>query len=155
MKKDSMLTKFLVSFCVTTTGICFLELILGSLLMPDMRFGFDAFLMPPLFGLLTTATGLVTESDRALSTAETVVRMAIQLVLIEGIVFGVNLAAGNRYTVRESVFLAAGVAVVYVFVHAVVWLNDRRIAKAFNARLAQFQQENSGQRSAKIMDNRE
>lgn len=140
MKNDGVLTKYLVSFCFTTTGICFLELILGSLLMPDMRFGFDAFLMPPLFGFLTTMTGLVLESRRALSAGETVLRMFVQLILIEGIVFGINLAAGNRFTVVETAALAVGIAIVFAFVHLVSWLNERRIARAFNSRLAEFQE---------------
>ena len=143
MKSDSIFTRYLIGFCVTTTGVCLLELILGSLMLPEQRFGFGAFLMPPLFGFLTTMTALVLESRRELSAAETAVRMVLQLLLIEGIVFGINLWAGNRYSAPEAVLLAVGIAAVYAFAHLVLWLNERRIARAFNERLAEFQRENS------------
>lgn len=137
--KEAPLTRYLITFCIITTGVTFLEGILGSIYYPEQSLDFTAFFVPPLYGFLTALTGLVTESRRTLSTGETVFRMALQLGLIELIVLGSNYLAGNSYTPVQYVIIALGVAAVFAFVYFMIWLNDRRIAAAFNKRLAELQ----------------
>ena len=100
--------------------------------------------MPPGFGLLTALTGIVVESRRVLSVWETVFRLVMQWLLILGLVFGVNLLVGYRFTPLMAGIVAAEVTVIFLFVYFVMWLNERRIANAFNRELAalQFRQDN-------------
>lgn len=139
MKKNNTLTEFIIAFCVTTTGILFLMVILGCLYTPETRFGYDALLVPPLFGLLTSLTGFITKSRRDLSSGQMAFRMVLQLLAVECIVFGVNHLAGNRYSVGMYFALAAAIAAVFVGVHFILWLNDRRAASQFNEALERFQ----------------
>ena len=137
--KGGLLSRYLIAFCVITTGLCLAEGILGSLLMPDSRLPFSAYLVPPGFGLLTVLTGIVVESRRVLSVWEMALRLVLQWLLIMGIVFGVNLFAGYRLTPMLAGIVAVEVTVIFLFVYLVMWLNERRIANAFNRQLAVLQ----------------
>ena len=70
-------------------------------------------------------------------------RMFLQLLVIEVMVFAVNIMAGSfkNYTPGICILLAIAVAGIYGVVHVMMWLNDRREAKAFNERLRRFQEE--------------
>jgi len=140
-KKGGLFSRYLIAFCVITTVLCLAEGILGSLLMPDSRLPFSAFFVPPCFGLLTSLTGIVVESRRVLSTWETVLRLVLQWLLIMGIVFGVNLCLGYIFTPFMAGIVAAEVTVIFVLVYLIMWLNERRIANAFNRELASLQME--------------
>lgn len=139
MKSGNIFTRYLIAFCVITTALCVMEGILGALLLPDMSLQFKHYLVPPAFGLLTSLTGLVMESRKELSVRQMLARMAIQLLLIEGIVFGVNIAIGNRFSPLMALVVAFENAVIFVFVYFVMWLNEHRIANAFNSRLSAWQ----------------
>ncbi len=138
-KKGGLLSRFLIAFCVITTGLCLAEGILGSWLLSGSRLSYSAYFVPPGFGLLTVLTGIVVESRRVLSVWETVFRLVLQWLLIMGIVFGVNLVAGYRFTPLMAGIVAGEVTVIFAFVYFVMWINERRIASAFNRKLAALQ----------------
>lgn len=139
MKDRGFFSRFIINVCVITTGITLMEGILGSIFLPDMPLNFRAYLVPPVFGVLTALTGLVVESRRDLSIRQMLCRMALQLLLIEGMVFGVNHLAGYSYPWPMSLALALGIFVIFIFVYFIMWLNERRIANEFNRRLAEMQ----------------
>ena len=70
-------------------------------------------------------------------------RMFLQLLVIEVMVFSVNILVGSseNYTPAICILLAGAVAGIYGVGHVIMWLNDRRAAKAFNERLRRFQEE--------------
>ena len=142
MKKKSTLTDYAISFFITTACITILEGILGLVFFPNMRFGYEAFLSPPLFGFLTTATALVNYSRIELSVKQVLFRRFLQLLLIEVIVFGLNFLAGSEYELRLNIVLAIGIALIFCTVYLVIWLNDRRFANHFNEKLRVFQEAN-------------
>lgn len=129
---------FIVTACVTTA-----QGIIGTLLWPEARFGFEAFLFPPLFGILSVLSNVVLISKKELSMGQMAFRMFLQLLVIEVMVFAVNIMAGSfkNYTPGICILLAIAVAGIYGVVHVMMWLNDRREAKAFNERLRRFQEE--------------
>lgn len=129
---------FIVTACVTTA-----QGIVGTLLWPEARFGFEAFLFPPLFGILSVLSNVVLISKKELSMGQMAFRMFLQLLVIEVMVFAVNIMAGSfkNYTPAICILLAIAVAGIYGVVHVMMWLNDRRAAKAFNERLRRFQEE--------------
>ena len=133
-----LLVFFIVTACVTTA-----QGIVGTLLWPEARFGFDAFLFPPLFGILSVLSNVVLISKKELSMGQMAFRMFLQLLVIEVMVFSVNILVGSseNYTPAICILLAGAVAGIYGVVHVIMWLNDRRAAKAFNERLRRFQEE--------------
>ena len=140
MNQKSKLSEIIVSFCISTTCIILLQGIMGMFFFPDELLPYDAFFTAPAFGALSELFGLVTLSKRELPVKEVLVRRLIHLLLIEGMVFGLNYLAGNIFTPMVSVILAVGVAVVFVTVYFVLWLLDRKSAKLFNQQLKQFQE---------------
>ena len=130
-----LLIFFIVTACVTTA-----QGIVGTLLWPEARFGFDAFLFPPLFGILSVLSNVVLISKKELSMGQMAFRMFL---VIEVMVFSVNILVGSseNYTPAICILLAGAVAGIYGVVHVIMWLNDRRAAKAFNERLRRFQEE--------------
>lgn len=147
MRKKSEVIDFLLSFFIITACITILEGTMGLLFMPDVRFGFEAFLSPPLFGVLSAASGLVTKSKKELSMVQMAFRLFLQLLIIEGIVFGANYFFGARenFTLPLNIALAIAIAVVFVIVYFVMWLNDRQSAIRFNEQLKIFQQQKNEQ----------
>ena len=138
-KGEGLLSRYLIAFCVITTALCLAEGILGSWLLPGSQLSYSAYFVPPGFGLLTVLTGIVVESRRVLSVWEMALRLVLQWLLIMGIVFGVNLFAGYRLTPMLAGIVAVEVTVIFLFVYLVMWLNERRIANAFNRQLAVLQ----------------
>jgi len=143
MKKGNPLTDILLAFFITTACITILEGTLGALLFPSLRFGYIAFLSPPLFALLTSSSGLVMISRKELSVRQVIVRRILQLIWIQLIVFGLNLIAGITFEPFVIVVLSLGVTAVFVTVNLMMWLNDRRIASNFNRKLRTLQSEQS------------
>lgn len=133
-----LLIFFIVTACVTTA-----QGIVGTLLWPDARVGFAAFLFPPLFGILSVLSNVVLISKKELSMGQMAFRMFLQLLVIEVMVFAVNIMAGSfkNYTPAICILLAVAVAGIYGVVHLMMWLNDRHAAKVFNERLRRFQEE--------------
>lgn len=129
---------FIVTACVTTA-----QGVVGTLLWPEARFGFEAFLFPPLFGILSVLSNVVLISKRELSMGQMAFRMFLQLLVIEVMVFAVNIMAGSfeNYTPAICILLTVAVAGIYGVVHLMMWLNDRRVARSFNERLRRFQEE--------------
>lgn len=141
MRNRNTLTDFVIDFFIITACITILEGVLGTMFMPDMRFGFEAFFSPPLFGFLSAASGLITQSSRELSVRQIRFREFLQLLLIEIMVFGINHLAGNTYELKLNIALALAIAIVFIVVYFIIWMNDRRSAKLFNERLKAFQEE--------------
>lgn len=139
-ENQTPLTSILVIFLVITACITIMEGILGSIFLPDIRFGYEAFFSPPLFGLLSTLTELVKKSKKELSVRQVLFRDFLQLLLIEAIVFGLNLLCGNVFTPALAVSLAVGIAVSFLFVYWIIWMNDRKMAHSFNIALKEFQE---------------
>ena len=83
------------------------------------------------------------KSKKELTVKQVLFREFIQLLLIEGIVFGINYAFGNHYSAKLSIALSLSIALVYVLVYVILWLDDQRVARMFNEQLKQYQAEHS------------
>lgn len=142
-KMENVPTSLLLIFFIVTACVTTAQGIIGTLLWPEARFGFEAFLFPPLFGILSVLSNVVLISKKELSMGQMAFRMFLQLLVIEVMVFAVNIMAGSfkNYTPAICILLAIAVAGIYGVVHVMIWLNDRREAKAFNERLRRFQEE--------------
>lgn len=139
MKYKSKLSEMLIAFCVCTACITILQGVLGMLFYPEEQLRYDAFFTPPLFGAISILFGLVTWSKKELSVKQVLFRRVIHLLLIEGMVFGLNYLVGNIFPLKESVVLALGIAAVFVAVYVILWINDKRSADSFNQKLKEYQ----------------
>lgn len=141
MKNKSDFMEPVIAFMVCTTCITILEGVVGMILYPEQKFGYDAFFSPPLFGFCSVLLGVVTYSKKELSVKQVLIRRGIHLLLIEGLIFGVNYAAGIVFKSMSILMLAAAIALVFVTVYVVLWLNDKRSAEMFNERLKRYQRQ--------------
>ena len=139
MKVKELWLEFILVFFIVTGCITILSGVLGMIFLPDVRFGYEAFLSPPIFGFLSALSGVVTKSRKELSMWQMLFREFLQLLLIEIMVFGVNYVFGTTFTWELNITLALGIAVIFILVYVILWLNDRRSAMIFNAKLVEFQ----------------
>lgn len=139
MKEEMRLSDFIITFCICTTGITLLSGIMGLIFFPEEKVGYEAFFSPPLFGFLSVLCGAVTFSRKELSIRQVMMRRVLQLALIEAMVFGLNYAEGVVFEPVAALSLMMSIAVVFVAVYLVLWLNDRKSAKDFNVKLKEYQ----------------
>ena len=141
MKDDKDFLEPIMAFLVCTACITILEGGVGMILYPEQKFGYDAFLSPPLFGFCSVLLGIVTYSKKELSVKQVLIRRGIHLLLIEGLILGVNYVAGIIFEPLVFWMLVAAIALVFVTVYVVLWLNDKRSAAMFNEQLKRYQQQ--------------
>ena len=140
MKHKSELLQMITAFFVCTSCITILEGILGMLFFPQITFGYEAFFSPPLFGLYSVLCGVVNYSKKELSVKQVLFRRLLHLLLIEGLVFGVNYKAGIMNAPSfYSFILAVSIALIFILVHVVLWMGERKSAIQFNERLKIYQ----------------
>jgi len=143
MRNKSILAEEMKAFFVCTTCITILEGILGMLFFPQMKLGYDAFFSPPIFGLLSVLFGFVNYSKKELSVRQVLFRRFIHLLMIEGLVFGLNYASGMIFSPFAAGILAISIGVVFIAVYAALWFMDRRSAMLFNEQLKRYQSRES------------
>ena len=147
MKNRKGLWEFVMAFLVCTACITLLEGIVGMLFFPQQRFGYEAFFSPPLFSFFSVLFGLIVSSEKELSVKQVLLRRGLHLLLIEGMVFGLNYISGTTFTPLFAGALAFLIALVFGAVYGVMWWNDRTSALLFNGRLRAWQ---SGQENISL-----
>ena len=140
MNYKSKLIEGLITFCICTTCITLLQGIMGLLFFRDVRVDYGAFFSPPIFGVLGVLLGIVTVSKKELTVKQVLIRRILHLLLIEGLVFGLNYLVGNIFPPIINITLAVGIAFVFVMVYLISWLDDRRYANDFNEMLKTYQE---------------
>ena len=139
MNRQSKLSEMMMAFFVSTACITILEGTMGMFFFPDEKLTYHAFFAPPIMGLCSVLFGFVTWSKKELTIKETLLRRGIHLLLIECLVFGLNYVEGIIFPFKVAIFLILGIAVVFVAVYVVLWVNDSRSAKRFNKKLREYQ----------------
>lgn len=139
MNRQSKLSEMMMAFFISTACITILEGAMGMLFFPNEELPYQAFFAPPIMGLCSVLFGFVTWSKRELTIKETLFRRGIHLLLIELFVFGVNYVEGIVFPLEIVISLIIGIAVVFVAVYVVLWINDVRSANRFNKKLKEYQ----------------
>ena len=139
--------ELLITFFTSTTLVCILEGILGSMFYPGMKIDFSAFFSPPLFGFLSVVFGLLAgiKSDkrkREIAGSEAIIRRMIHLILIIGSVFLLNAANSRTFSMPQTIIIVFSVTIIYLMVYLVIYLNDRKNALDFNQKLKKYQDKN-------------
>ena len=129
------------SFFIIVTLINVAMLVLGGLLMPEQKFGYEAFAYPLIYGVITSIPGLFMGSSKELSIPQTIVREIIQLLLIIAALLVIMF--GGRPVDRDTVLSAASVTVsviiVFILVSLIRWILDSKAAEKMTADLEAYQ----------------
>lgn len=142
MDKKEYLKVLARNFFIITTLINFVIFLLGSLFKPNERFGYDAYLAPMVYAALSMIPSWITYSPRELTVKELIVRKAIQLALIEVILFLLGFGL-NHLSAMDPLLIASfgvSIAVVYVLVHLIEWITASKKAVTLTEELKAFQQ---------------
>lgn len=141
MSFKEYLKSTLSSFFIIVTFVNLAMFVLGSVFRPTDKFGYEAFLSPIVYGLISLVPVLLMYSKRELTLKQQILREFFKLIAIEAALvlfaFGMdNLLAENTLLV---VCFMISVAVIFVLVNVVEWLLDLRTAKQLNLNLKDFQ----------------
>jgi len=135
-----LLKKVLMGFFVSVTCICAVMAVLRLIFEQNARFGYEAFFFPLIYGALGALSSLVLYTNKELSFKRALLRRIIRFILGEAVILLVLYSGGALKNLGVTVSVAASIVFVGFTVQLVVWLNDRRTAKNFNAALKEMQQ---------------
>lgn len=139
MSIKDFLKKCLLEYCIITTCITAATAVLGMNISPEARFGYESFFSPLLFGLLSLIPSIVTYSRKELSLRQTLIRKTLYLLLLEGTLTVFGLWAGIFHATADIALFMLTVFIVYILVHFIKWLIDRKEADAINKTLKALQ----------------
>ena len=141
MEFKRFLVNKLILFFMLSTLITVAISLIGSVFDSDARFGYDALLTPIKYAALCMLPTLVTWSRRELSAKEILLREALLLVLLEGVILFIAFTSAEIDTGNADVVLtlAGSVLVIFVLANLFLWLKDSAEAKKLNRELARFQ----------------
>ena len=128
-------------FFIIATLVNVAIFVLGSVFNKDARFGYDAFLAPLIYAAFSMLPAGITYSRRELSIKEVLIRKAVQLILIEVILFLFCFGIDSLNKAEPLLLFGLGVsiAVIYVLVHLIDWFVASREAEKLTRDLKAFQ----------------
>ena len=141
MEFKRFLVNKLILFFMLSTLITVAISLIGSAFDPEAQFGYREMLVPIEYAALCLLPTFVTYSKRELSPKALLLRKAIMLVLIEGVILFIAFTSDVIDTSRIGVVLAiaGSVLVIFVLANLFVWLKDAAEAKKLNRELETFQ----------------
>ena len=95
MSKREFIEHLVISFFVVVTCVNLVMAFLGMRYEPEIRFGYQAFLLPVIYGGLGILPSAVTYSRKELSVRQMLVRKLLQLLLLEGIMVSIVFFIGK------------------------------------------------------------
>ena len=141
MKLKEFIKSTLASYFIIVTLVNVATLVLGSILRPEQRFGYEAFLAPLLYGALGLIPVFIMYSPKELTIKQIVIRKIVQLIALEFILvlagFGrENLKAENLALIAS---FALSVLIIYVLVHVISWVLNLEMARQLTMDLQSYQ----------------
>ena len=132
----------LAGFFISVTLINLAMLILGCWLEPDLKFGYQAFAYPLIYGVIGSLPGLVMFSKKELTMKQTIIREIIQMLLI--VVLIISFMFGRFKNIEydmipQIIAVAISVMIIYVLVNVFGWLIDLKTANKMTEDLKKFQ----------------
>ena len=138
--KQFLIQKLMLFFTLSTL-IGAAMYVLGAILDPNARFGYDVLLSPLIYAGACVLPSLVTWSKRELRLRQLLVRELIQFILTEAIVLGLAFSSSAIDTSRPDILfgIVGSVLVIYLLVFLLSWLVNSAQAKQVNEELLAFQ----------------
>jgi|ASRL01.1.fsa_nt_gi hypothetical protein len=137
--KTFFFKKVVISFFVTVTCIVLAMALVGLIFDPDVRFGYEAFFSPLIFGLITSLPLFIKYSKHELSIGQSLLRDGIYLLLIELLILSVLYFNQILTSLSMALSLAFSIFIINVTVKIVLWINDKKTADEFNKALKVYQ----------------
>jgi hypothetical protein len=137
--KTFFFKKVVMSFFVTVTCIVLTMALVGLFFEPDVRFGYEAFFSPLIFGLIASLPLFVKYSKHELSLGQSLLRDGIYLLLIELLILSVLYFNKILTNFSMALSLAFSIFIINVTVKIVLWINDKKTADEFNKALKAYQ----------------
>ena len=134
-KLKNMLGNFFISVALINAAM----LVLGLLLRPEQKFGYEVFMYPLIYGVIGTIPALITRDGKELTVKQTLVKNAVQMlmtVLILAFMFGGHPVDHNLVVTAVSV--AISVVIIYAGVVIIGWFLDKKAADQMNENLTRF-----------------
>ena len=137
------------NFFISVTLINVAMLVLGMILEPDQKFGYEVFAYPLIYGLIGIIPGLIMFSKRELTFKQTIIREIIQMLMVVAfiIAFMFGRYAVTSEAVPKIIGVALSVMIIYVLVTFFGWLIDLKTASRMNEDLKRFQEKASAENS--------
>jgi len=136
------LQESLMDFFIVVTLIDVMIFVMGIIFMPEQRFGYEVFIYPIIYGVLTSIPGLLFIETKEPTRGEYLLRQLFGFILVSLIVL-TFMYGGNPFR-AEYIFLKAatvlGVFIVYVLVMFFNWVLESRTARAMTNDLKRFQE---------------
>ena len=127
-------------FFISTALINGTMFVCGTAFAPEQRFGYEILIYPLIYGFLACIPSLVMFTSRELTVKQTLIRKAVQLVIIVGIiemvVFGGQFAGYGA----EAVAVAACVVLVYAAAVLIRYKLDVKTARQMADQLKALQE---------------
>ena len=127
MSKREFIEHLVISFFVVVTCVNLVMAFLGMRYEPEIRFGYQAFLLPVIYGGL-----------KELSVRQMLVRKLLQLLLLEGIMVSIVFFIGKTdwEVLLPFMFL---IVIISLAAEGVLWFVADKKAKDMNEELKHFQ----------------
>jgi FtsH-binding integral membrane protein len=141
MELKRFLVNKLILFFMLSTLIAVAVFLIGSAFDSSARLGYDALLVPIEYAALCMLPTLVMWSKRELSARELLVRKALMLVLLEGVILFIAFTSPviDTSSVRIVLTIAGSVLIIFVLANLFLWLKNFAEAKNISRDLEQFQ----------------
>lgn len=141
MSGKDFLKQMLTSFFVVVTLVSIAIAILGCVFRPEQRFGYEAFLAPVFYGLLSMIPVAIMYSKKELTVKQLYIRKVLQLFSIELILYFGGYGFENIKTAPRSQTVAFGISIIIIYVvedviSGIINTND---AKKLTKMLHQYQ----------------
>ena len=141
MSGKDFLKQMLTSFFVVVTLVSIAIAILGCVFRPEQRFGYEAFLAPVFYGLLSMIPVAIMYSKKELTVKQLYIRKVLQLFSIELILYLGGYGFENIKAARRSQTVAFGISIIIIYVvedviSGIINTND---AKKLTKMLQQYQ----------------
>lgn len=126
-----LICHFLITMAI---GIC------GTVMKPDYLLNYTDLFEPAIMALFCTLPALLDTRNKKISTVKFVVRKAIQILIIEGIVLSmIYFGSIGLKNAVELIIVAVTVLFVYCGVSVIDWISSYLEAEDLNRKLAQMQ----------------
>ena len=129
------------SFFVSVTLINLAMLILGMIIRPEQRFGYEVFLYPLIYGLIGIIPALIAKEGRELTVRQAVIKHVMQMIMTVVLILAFMFAGKpmNRDSLLAATGVAASVVIIYAMVILIGWFLDLKNARIMTEDLKRFQ----------------
>ncbi len=112
--------------------------IIGLILEPDAKLGYEVLFVPPIYAFLCTLPSFFMYSKKEMSTRRAVVGRILQIIIIEAIVLGAIYSQQPEMPFTDGLIIGASILAVFGAVWLVNFLRVKSDAAALNEKLKKF-----------------